>query len=86
MLRAYALALAAADARGRLAVALSGNDTVVIERSIPVVERFVRIECGEQVGNADSLRTLVLFDAVPARGARDQVLRFENVADLVDRR
>lgn len=80
MLRADALALAAADAV-RCHRAWLGVDLVVIVVGVPVVMGALRIQHGEQVGDGDMLRAA--RGAVAAGRAGDQVLFVENFLHLV---
>ena len=83
MLGAHRLAAAAADAVGGFA-ALGGEDLVIIEILVPVVEGALEIVAGEQVGDLDALGAGVLIDAVAAAGAGNEPLGLEHAANPVD--
>ena len=85
MLRANFLAHSALNAFGRFSVSVACYDGVVVMFRVPAFERVVRVERREDVGNAYPFRTMILFDAVSARGAGDEIHAAEDVADVANR-
>ena len=65
-----------------LPMALSQH-VAVIDPLVPVVEHFLRVQAGENIGDQDSLRAVIFLNAIMAGGTGDKVQSAENGLHLL---
>ena len=85
MLRAHALAAAAADTLARLAASVCGQYRTVEEIHIPVVKCLLGIQAGKHIRDTDMLRTVILIHTVVAGGTWNHIQSVEHLHNLCNR-
>ena len=63
----------------------SRDDAVIVELRIEQLERLIRVECREHIGDKDILRAFILIHTVSARCAGHESKPAHDPCDLADR-